>query len=68
MTSFTTLLVVLALFVLGGEVIHDFAFALIAGIVVGTYSSIYVASPVMMALAGRFKSNEDDIKAMEARP
>ena len=68
MTSVTTLLVVLALFVLGGEVIHDFAFALIAGILVGTYSSIYVASPVMMALAGRFKSDEDDIKAMEARP
>jgi preprotein translocase subunit SecF len=68
MTSFTTLLVVLALFFLGGEVIHDFAFALIAGILVGTYSSIYVASPVMMALAGRFKPDEDEIKAMEARP
>jgi len=68
MTSVTTLLVVLALFFLGGEVIHDFAFALIAGILVGTYSSIYVASPVMMSLAGRFKSDEDEIKAMEARP
>ncbi len=68
MTSFTTLLVVFALFFLGGEVIHDFAFALIAGIVVGTYSSIYVASPVMMSLAGRFKADEDEIKAMEARP
>jgi len=68
MTSVTTLLVVLALFILGGEVIHDFAFALIAGILVGTYSSVYIASPVMMALAGRFKSNEEDIKAMEARP
>jgi len=68
MTSFTTLLVVFALFFLGGEVIHDFAFALIAGIVVGTYSSIYIASPVMMSLAGRFKADEDEIKAMEARP
>ncbi|RLL53265.1 protein translocase subunit SecF [Mariprofundus sp. EBB-1] len=68
MTSLTTLLVVLALFILGGEVIHDFAFALIAGIVVGTYSSIYVASPVMISLAGRFKSDEDEVKAMEARP
>jgi len=68
MTSFTTLLVVLALFILGGEVIHDFAFALIAGILVGTYSSIYVASPVMLSLAGRFKADEDEIKAMEARP
>ncbi|MFQ5518586.1 MAG: protein translocase subunit SecF, partial [Mariprofundus sp.] len=68
MTSVTTLLVVLALFFLGGEVIHDFAFALIAGILVGTYSSIFVASPVMMALEGRFKADEDEIKAMEARP
>jgi preprotein translocase subunit SecF len=68
MTSFTTLLVVFALFFLGGEVIHDFAFALIVGILVGTYSSIYIASPVMMSLAGRFKADEDEIKAMEARP
>jgi len=68
MTSFTTLLVVFALFFLGGEVIHDFAFALISGILVGTYSSIYIASPVMLSLAGRFKTDEDEIKAMEARP
>ena len=68
MTSFTTLLVVFALFFLGGEVIHDFAFALIAGILVGTYSSIYVASPVMLSLSGRFKSSDDEIKEMEARP
>lgn len=44
MTSFTTLLVVLALYFFGGEIIHGFALALIIGIVVGTYSSIYVAS------------------------
>ena len=68
MTSFTTLIVVIALFFLGGEVIHDFAFALIAGILVGTYSSIYVASPIMMALAGRFQGNEEEMKEMEARP
>ncbi len=68
MTSLTTLLVVIALFFLGGEVIHDFAFALIAGIMVGTYSSIYVASPVMMILANRFQSNADEDKALEARP
>ncbi len=43
-TSLTTLLVLLALFLLGGEVIHGFAFALIVGVFVGTYSSIYVAS------------------------
>ncbi len=44
MTSLTTLLVLVALFMLGGEVIHGFAFALIVGVFVGTYSSIYVAS------------------------
>jgi len=53
LTSGTTLLVVIALFVLGGGVIHDFAFALLVGIVVGTYSSIYVASPVVLWLEQR---------------
>ncbi len=50
MTSLTTLLVLIALFLLGGEIIHGFATALIVGIVVGTYSSIYVASPSALAL------------------
>lgn len=50
MTSFTTLLVLIALFVFGGELIHGFATALIVGIVVGTYSSIYVASAAALAL------------------
>jgi preprotein translocase subunit SecF len=49
LTSGTTLLVVVALFVLGGGIIHDFAFALLVGIVVGTYSSIFVASPILLA-------------------
>jgi preprotein translocase subunit SecF len=49
LTSVTTLVVVLALFVLGGGIIHDFAFALIVGVLVGTYSSIYVASPILLA-------------------
>ncbi|MBN1621184.1 MAG: protein translocase subunit SecF [Endomicrobiales bacterium] len=46
-TSLTSFLVVLALFLFGGEVIHDFAFALVIGIIVGTYSSIYIASPLV---------------------
>jgi len=46
-TSFLTLLSVLAIFFFGGAVIHDFSFALIIGIVIGTYSSIYVATPVI---------------------
>ncbi len=49
-TSLTTLLVLLALFFLGGEIIHGFALALIIGVVVGTYSSIYVASSAVLAL------------------
>jgi len=48
LTSGTTLIVILSLFVLGGSVIHDFAFALLVGVVVGTYSSIYVASPILI--------------------
>ena len=50
MTSLTTLLVLIALFVLGGEIIHGFALALIIGVVVGTYSSIYVASTAVLML------------------
>jgi preprotein translocase subunit SecF len=46
-TSLTVLLVLLALFVLGGEVLHDFSLALIAGVCVGTYSSWFVASPII---------------------
>jgi preprotein translocase subunit SecF len=48
LTSATTLIVVACLFVLGGGVIHDFAFALLVGIAVGTYSSVFVASPVLL--------------------
>ncbi len=50
MTSFTTLLVLLSLFFLGGEVIHSFALALIIGVLVGTYSSIYVATTSALVL------------------
>lgn len=50
MTSMTTLLVLLALFILGGGAIHSFAFALICGIVVGTYSSIFIASNILVIM------------------
>lgn len=52
-TSLTTLIVVLFLYFYGGEVIHDFAFALLVGIIVGTYSSIFVASPVLIEWQNR---------------
>jgi len=50
LTSFTVFIVVVALFFLGGNVIHNFAFAMIIGVVVGTYSSIFIASPIMVLL------------------
>ncbi len=48
--SFTTFLAALSLFILGGEVIHDFALAILIGIAIGTYSSIFIASPIVMLL------------------
>jgi preprotein translocase subunit SecF len=48
LTSGTTLIVVAALFFLGGEVIHNFAFALLVGIVVGTYSTVFIAAPLLV--------------------
>ncbi len=50
MTSLTTLIVLVALAILGGQIIHNFALALIVGVVVGTYSSIFIASPVVLGL------------------
>ncbi|CCH47736.1 protein translocase subunit SecF [Pseudodesulfovibrio piezophilus] len=58
MTSLTTLLVVACLYVVGGSVIHDFALALLIGVVVGTYSSIFVASPILMGFGPSESANE----------
>lgn len=49
-TSLTTLLVLVALFVFGGELIHNFSVALIVGVIIGTYSSIYVAASMLLSL------------------
>jgi preprotein translocase subunit SecF len=49
-TSLTTFLAAVSLFVFGGEVIHDFSFALVFGVLIGTYSSIFVASPIVSIL------------------
>ena len=49
-TSMTTLLVLVALFVLGGDLIHHFALALIIGVIVGTYSSIYVTTNTLLLM------------------
>ena len=48
LTSGLTLLTALALFLFGGQVLNGFAFALVAGIVVGTYSSVFIASPILV--------------------
>ena len=58
LTSLTTFLVVIVLYAFGGEGIHGFAFCLTAGILVGTYSSIYVASPVLVWLMNRKHANK----------
>jgi preprotein translocase subunit SecF len=55
LTAGTVFIVLVALFFLGGDIIHDFAFALLVGVVVGTYSSIYVASPIVLAWEERAK-------------
>ena len=71
MTSLTTLLVLFALFYLVGEVIHSFAGALLIGVVIGTYSSIYVASTTILAM-GISKEDllpsEKEKKEIDARP
>ena len=50
MTSATTLLVLFSLFIFGGEIIHGFATGLIIGVVVGTYSSVFVAANILLSM------------------
>ncbi|MCH8882506.1 MAG: protein translocase subunit SecF [SAR324 cluster bacterium] len=54
LTSMTTLLVVVSIYVFGGAIIRDFAFVLIVGVLIGTYSSIFIASPLLLLLHHRF--------------
>jgi len=60
MTSFTTLLALIALYTFGGEIIRDFAFAMIWGVVVGTYSSVFVAVPLLLRLNVQRGPREDE--------
>ena len=66
MTSITTLLALLALYFLGGAVLQGFTFAMIWGVVVGTYSSVYIASPILQILGVKrdWSKPEDDTTAM----
>lgn len=58
-TSLTTILVLLAIFIFGGEVIRGFVFAILLGVVIGTYSSVFVASPIVYDTVRRDKSLDD---------
>jgi preprotein translocase subunit SecF len=67
LTSGTTLMTLLALFVLGGAVIRPFALVLILGVVIGTYSSIFVASPVLLELETYSKNREKRLSAAPSK-
>jgi preprotein translocase subunit SecF len=58
LTSGTTLMVIVALLILGGDIIHDFALALLIGILTGTFSSIFVASPILMTFENTLRSRQ----------
>jgi len=60
MTSLTTLIALISLYVFGGEVIKPFAFAMIIGVIIGTYSSIYIAVPTLLIF--KFRPQEEDNK------
>ncbi|MBN7810040.1 protein translocase subunit SecDF [Algoriphagus sp. H41] len=64
-TSFTTLIVVIILLLFGGEVLRGFSFALFVGIIVGTYSSIYIATPIVVDLMKKELENENTPKEVK---
>ncbi len=68
MTSFTTLLALVVLYLFGGEVIRSFTFAMIFGILVGTYSSLYIAAPILIHLKLRTIAAREEGAAAAARP
>jgi preprotein translocase SecF subunit len=59
-TSVTTLLALLSIFILGGEILRGFSFAMILGVIIGTYSSIFVAAPMLKYLKVTYKTLEKD--------
>jgi SecD/SecF fusion protein len=73
MTSLTVFLTILILFLVGGEVTKGFAFAMLIGILTGTYSSIFVAAPILVDLGGKRglhkdSANDDREQPKKARP
>jgi len=67
-TSLTTLIALLALYIFGGEVISGFTFAMIWGVLIGTYSSIFIAAPVLTILGTNREGAKELAKAKPARP
>ena len=67
LTSLTTFFVVFTLFMFGGEIIHPFAFTLLVGVVVGTYSSIFVASPILVTFGFSVKEYKEKLAAKAKR-
>ena len=59
-TSVTTLLALFSIFILGGEILRGFSFAMILGVFIGTYSSIFVASPILKFLKVSYKTLEKE--------
>ena len=59
-TSVTTLLALVSIYILGGEILRGFSFAMILGVLIGTYSSIFVASPILKILKVSYKTLEKD--------
>lgn len=68
LTSGTTIAVLLALYLFGGEVIRDFALVLLLGVTIGTYSSLFTAPGTLMALAGRWPLHKADTRSGAPRP
>ena len=64
-TSVSTLIVLLAIFILGGDSIRSFSFAMIVGVFVGTLSSIFLASPIVYMSIGKIKTNDTNVPAAE---
>lgn len=67
MTSMTVFLTILILFIFGGEVTRGFAFAMLIGVIVGAYSSIFVAAPILVDLDGNKKKNRPAAPAVEKK-
>ena len=64
-TSVTTLLALLSIYLLGGEILRGFSFAMILGVIIGTYSSIFVASPILKFFRVSYKTLEKEEKKIE---